>query len=64
MQLIEQAALTKTRVGGAEVSDRNANYIIAHPGATARDVLRLIELVRARVKKQFVIELELEIAIW
>ena len=32
--LIEQAGLAGTRVGGAEVSDRNANYVIAHPGAT------------------------------
>lgn len=62
--LIEQANLAKTRVGGAEVSDRNTNFIIAHPGATARDVLRLIELVRSRVQEKFAVELELEIAVW
>src|SRR5205807_390981 len=32
--LIEQAGLAKTRVGGAEVSERDANFIVAHPGAT------------------------------
>src|SRR2546430_11341505 len=43
--LIDQTGLAKTRVGAAEVSDRNSNFIVAHPGTTARDVLRLIELV-------------------
>lgn len=62
--LIEQAGLAKTRVGGAEVSDRNANFIVAHGGATARDVLRLIELVRSRVLERFGVELELEITVW
>jgi UDP-N-acetylmuramate dehydrogenase len=62
--LIEQAGLAKTRVGGAEVSDRNANFIIAHAGASARDVLRLIDLVRSRIKERFAVDLELEVAVW
>lgn len=62
--LIEQAGLAKTRVGGAEVSDRNANFMVAHAGATARDVLRLIDMVRSRVKERFAVDLELEIAVW
>lgn len=62
--LIEQAGLVKQRVGAAEVSDRNGNFIVAHPGATARDVLRLIELVKSRVQERFGVELELEIAVW
>ena len=63
--LIEQAGLARTRVGGAEVSDRDPNYfIVHHPGATARDVLRLIDLVRSRVQERFKIELELEITVW
>jgi len=62
--LIEQAGLAKTRVGGAEVSDRNANFIIAHAGATPRDVLRLIDLVKARVREKFTVDLELEMAVW
>ncbi|MBY0522161.1 MAG: UDP-N-acetylmuramate dehydrogenase [Gemmataceae bacterium] len=63
-QLIEQAGMVKTRVGGAEVSDRNANFIVAHAGATPRDVRRLIDLVRTRVKERFSVDLELEIAVW
>jgi UDP-N-acetylmuramate dehydrogenase len=62
--LIAQAGLAGTRVGGAEVSERDANYIIAHAGSTARDVLRLIDLVRARVLERFNAELELELAVW
>ncbi len=62
--LIEQAGLAKTRVGGAEVSDRNPNYIVAHPGATTRDVLRLIDMVKARVQERFGLELEVELTIW
>lgn len=62
--LIEQAGLKGTRVGGAEVSDRHANFIVAEPGATSQDVLRLIELVRSRVADRLGMELELEIEIW
>jgi UDP-N-acetylmuramate dehydrogenase len=62
--LIEQAGLARTRVGGAEVSDRDANFIVVHAGAMARDVLRLIDLVRSRVHERFGVELELEITVW
>ncbi len=62
--LIEQAGLAKTRVGGAEISDRDPNFIIVHPGTTARDVLRLIDLVRSQVEERSNVELEREITIW
>ena len=62
--LIEQAGLVGTKVGGAQVNDRNANYLTAEPGTTARDVMRLIELVRTRVAEQFRIDLELALSIW
>ncbi len=63
-ELIVQTGLSKTRVGGAELSERDANYVVAHEGATARDVHRLIELVRTRVHERFNVELELEISPW
>lgn len=62
--LIEQAGLKGTRVGGAEVSDRHANFIITHPEATSSDVLRLIDLIQSKVSEQFGVELELEIQVW
>ena len=62
--LIEQASLARTRVGGAELSDRDANFVVVHPGASARDVLRLIDLLQTRVRERFHIDLETEIAVW
>jgi UDP-N-acetylmuramate dehydrogenase len=62
--LIEQAGLTQTKVGGAEISERNANSLLVHPGASCRDVLRLLDLVRSRVKERSGVELELDITIW
>lgn len=62
--LIEQAGLKGTRIGGAEISDRHANFIVTHEGATSDDVLRLIDLARSKVSEQFGVDLELEIEIW
>lgn len=62
--LIEQTGLVGTKVGAAFVSERNANYFVADSGATARDVLRLIELVRTRVQDRFHVELELAVSVW
>lgn len=63
-ELIEGAGLRGTRIGGAVVSDRHANFIVAEPEGTAQDVLRLIELVRSQVRDRIGVELELEIEIW
>jgi UDP-N-acetylmuramate dehydrogenase len=45
-----EAGLRGTRVGGAVVSDKHANFIQAEPGATAADVHQLVGLVRDRVE--------------
>jgi len=62
--LIDQAGLKGSRVGGAEVSDLHANFIVADESATSQDVLRLIDLVRSRVAERLGVELETEIEIW
>ncbi len=62
--LIDQAGLKGLREGNAEVSDRHANFIVAHEGATAADVLLLIDKVRQQVWQQFGHELELQLQIW
>jgi UDP-N-acetylmuramate dehydrogenase len=62
--LIDQSGLKGTRLGGAEVSDRHANFIVAHPGAKTADILQLVERMRQRVWQQFGYELELEVQIW
>jgi len=63
-ELIEAAGLKGTRIGGAVVSDRHANFIIAEPECTANDVLRLIEIVRGQVNDRLGVSLELELEIW
>ncbi|HEY2841181.1 MAG TPA: UDP-N-acetylmuramate dehydrogenase [Pirellulales bacterium] len=62
--LIDQAGLKGSRVGGAEVSDLHANFIVADASASTQDVLRLIDLVRSRVAERLGVELETEIEIW
>ena len=62
--LIEQAGLKGTQVGGAEVSQQHANFIIASESATSKDVLELIEIIRARVAERLGVELEREIEVW
>jgi len=62
--LIDRAGLKGLQIGGAVVSEKHANFIIAEKGCTSRDVKRLIEAIKQRVKEQFDIELELEIEVW
>jgi UDP-N-acetylmuramate dehydrogenase len=62
--LIDQSGLKGTRIGGAEVSDRHANFIVVDRDASSNDALQLIDLMRSRVAEQLGVELELEIEIW
>ncbi len=62
--LIDQAGLKGTRLGGAEISDRHANFVVTHDGCKSDDVLRLVDLVRSKIAEQFGVELELEIQVW
>ncbi|HET6164876.1 MAG TPA: UDP-N-acetylmuramate dehydrogenase [Planctomycetota bacterium] len=63
-RLIDQAGLKGTRVGGALVSPVHANYFVNVGGATGRDFLELIGIVRDRVRDACGVELELEVEIW
>jgi UDP-N-acetylmuramate dehydrogenase len=62
--LIDQAGLKGMRVGGAEVSDKHANFIVAHPGCKADDVLKLVKIIREKVYEKNEIHLESEVKIW
>ena len=59
--LIEQCGLKGERVGGAMVSDKHSGFIINTGGATASDVLALIDRVKERVYTQTGFELECEV---
>ena len=61
--LIEQCGLKGTRVGGAQVSWLHAGFIVNVGGATARDVLDLIELIRIKVRLSAGVELEPEVRV-
>jgi len=63
-ELIDQAGLKGTRSGNVEVSSKNANFFVVHPGGTSADVLRLIDLVRRQVADRVGVELNLAIDIW
>ena len=62
-RLIEAVGLRGERIGGAEVSTVHANFITNQGGATAEDVLALIERIRERVLKESGIALETEVCI-
>jgi len=62
--LIDQAGLKGLRVGGAEVSDKHANFIVAHKGATSDDILKLVKIIQERVFAKFGVVLESEVKIW
>ncbi|MBA7498409.1 UDP-N-acetylenolpyruvoylglucosamine reductase [subsurface metagenome] len=62
-ELVEKVGAKGLSRGKAEVSTRHANFIINNGGASARDILYLIEEIEKRVKKNFGIKLKREIEI-
>ena len=62
--LIDQAGLKGFAVGGAQVSEKHAGFVVNRGDATAADVLRLIDAVRERVLQTSGIELEPEVRLW
>ena len=61
--LIEQAGLKGKRVGGAQVSEKHAGFIVNTGGATAADILTLIGTVQDEVADRFGVRLETEVRI-
>lgn len=59
--LIDQCGLKGLTVGGAQVSEKHAGFIINKGGATCADILALIEEVKKRVLDQTGVMLELEV---
>lgn len=62
--LIESAGLKGLTVGGAQVSEKHAGFVVNRGGATAADVLELLRQVQQRVLEHSGIRLEPEIRLW
>ncbi|MEO5918257.1 MAG: UDP-N-acetylmuramate dehydrogenase [Candidatus Limnocylindrales bacterium] len=60
-QLIDAAGLKGYRIGGAVVSDKHANFIIAERGSSAADVRRLGDHIRATILERDGIDLRFEV---
>lgn len=62
-KLIQDAGLKGLSVGGAQVSELHSGFIINKGGASATDILQLMEIVQARVFDEFGVKLETEVRI-
>ena len=62
-RLIDELGLKGTRVGDAVVSAEHGNFLVNEGRATARDVLELIAMLKARAKEARGIELHTEVEI-
>lgn len=59
--LIDQLGLKGETRGGAKVSERHANFIVNTGGATAKDAVNLINLIKKKIKKRYNVNLEEEV---
>lgn len=62
-KIIEDCGLKGMVVGGAQVSEKHANFIVNRGGATARDVLEIISKIKTAAKEKFGVDLREEIEI-
>lgn len=62
-KLIDEAGLKGFSIGGAEVSEKHAGFIVNKGNATAKDILSLIDYVKKEVLKKFGKQIETEIKI-
>ncbi len=62
-RLIEQAGLKGRRIGGIVCSPEHANWLVNTGGATAAELLQMIEVVREEVHTKFGVNLQLEVKV-
>ena len=60
-QMIDEAGLKGYTIGGAQVSEKHAGFIINRGNATSADVRRLIDHIRAELQKKFGVVIETEV---
>ncbi|HDX9704694.1 MULTISPECIES: UDP-N-acetylmuramate dehydrogenase [Bacillus] len=61
--LVEKAGLRGYRIGGAQISQMHGNFIVNTGGASAQDVLSLIELIKHTIKDKFDVDMHTEVEI-
>ena len=61
--LIDQCGLKGLTVGGAQVSEKHAGFVVNRGGATCADVLALVDQVKEEVLRQTGVELEMEVKV-
>ncbi len=61
--LIDQCGLKGLTVGGAQVSEKHAGFVVNRGGATCADVLELVRQVQERVLQRTGVELEMEVRV-
>lgn len=62
-QLIDECGLKGFTVGGAQISEKHAGFIVNLGNATAKDVIQLVEVAKEKVFEKFGKEIELEIEV-
>ncbi|MDD3894477.1 MAG: UDP-N-acetylmuramate dehydrogenase [Syntrophomonadaceae bacterium] len=61
--MLEQLGLKGFSIGGAQVSEKHAGFIVNKGDATADDVFELITYIQAQVREKFNVELQTEILV-
>lgn len=62
-KLIDEAGLKGHIIGGAQISEKHAGFIVNKGGATAKDIIELIKYTKETIKEKFGEDLELEVII-
>lgn len=62
-QMIDMLGLKGHRIGGAQIAERHANFIVNKGGATCGDVMEMIDFIQDKIKENYNITLNLEIKV-
>lgn len=60
-KLVQDCGFKGYRVGGAQVSEKHSGFVINRDGATASDIITLIETIQHKVKEDFDVDLKTEV---
>ena len=61
--MIDECGLKGYTIGGAQISEKHAGFIVNRNGATSKDILELIEYTKKKVEEKFDVQIEEEVEI-